>query len=227
MTEDLEEKPEKKINMSETPKVQRYFFDQNDFSDDKKDDEILEVTYTEAELEQARIDAATSAYQKGLTEAKNSQNEHIKEVTDKMSIRISALIQNEERREVEKFEAITNLTIQMAKKLFPDMARKQAFPEIENLIKVIMEDRHQEPRMVLIVNPSLLEPFKQSIEKIGQAQGFSGKLIVMPDDELQISNCRIEWADGGAHRDFDDLFSHIENAMKQSMNNLAIDDDEV
>ena len=55
--------------------------------------------------------------------------------------------------------------------------------------------------------------------------GFPGKLIILVDDELGQSDCRVEWADGGAERDTARTWREIEATLDRAMIALANPDE--
>ena len=52
---------------------------------------------------------------------------------------------------------------------------------------------------------TVLEASAEALER-----GFAGKLILIAEDNLGPSDCRVEWADGGAERLYERLFAQIE-----------------
>jgi len=70
--------------------------------------------------------------------------------------------------------------------------------------------RKDEQRIAVMLPPQHLETLKERIDRIALERGFAGKLILIADDGLGPSDCRVEWADGGAERLYERLFAQIE-----------------
>ena len=55
--------------------------------------------------------------------------------------------------------------------------------------------------MVVRVNEAQHASVGKPIEEMVRSRGLSGHLIVLAEPDIQIGDCRIEWADGGVNRD--------------------------
>ena len=62
-----------------------------------------------------------------------------------------------------------------------------------------------------------LDALKNRMDDLALERGFAGKLILIADDTMEASDCRVEWADGGAERLYERLFAQIENEFAKSM----------
>ena len=51
------------------------------------------------------------------------------------------------------------------------------------------------------------------IAPLAASTGFPGKLVILGDESLAGSDCRVEWADGGAERDTARTWQEIEAAV--------------
>ena len=55
-------------------------------------------------------------------------------------------------------------------------------------------------------------------EKLGQmsaSNGFEGRVVLIADDEMGESDCRVEWADGGVEREAGRIWRAIEEALNR------------
>jgi flagellar assembly protein FliH len=103
----------------------------------------------------------------------------------------------------------------IARKLLPAMADQRAIEEIEALARDCLSRLAEEPRIVVKVAPDLAEAVRAKLETLGTQYGFAGRLVVMPDPGLPITDTRIEWADGGAERNVADIWKEIEDAIER------------
>ena len=202
------------INSDPPPKsaknAQKFMFDMHDFDTDKKDDVPEEVTYSEEAYHQAIDDA----FQKGLTAGIQQTEETIAQLTaitlQQVDAKLSQLIQQDQIREEDKNRNITELSLKIAEKMIPSLAQKVAMEEIENMIKNCIDDRLNEPRIAVRLHPSLMPQLKENIDTICMERGYTGQVILLAEDNLQITDCRVEWADGGAERLFDQIFHGLQ-----------------
>jgi flagellar assembly protein FliH len=68
---------------------------------------------------------------------------------------------------------------------------------IISLVEELMTDVAEAPRLVLRVQPDLLDSTRSAVEAIAQSHGFSGRLIFMGETSYSSGDVTIEWAHGG------------------------------
>lgn len=214
-----------------TKNAKKFMFDMNDFDIDKKEDEPEEITYSEAEYQKA-ID---EAYQNGVTAGIQQTEATIAQQTaltlQQVDSKLTQLIQQDQQREAEKNRHITELSLKIAEKMIPSLAQKVALEEIENMIRNCIDDRLNEPRIAVRLHPTLMPQLKEKIDTISNERGYTGQIILLAEENLQITDCRIEWADGGAERLFDQIFQSLQteflkvlDGLKHHQNNDKKDD---
>jgi flagellar assembly protein FliH len=49
------------------------------------------------------------------------------------------------------------------------------------------------------------------------AAGFDGKLVLLGDDEMALTDCRVDWPDGGTERNLDRLWRDIDDAIARTL----------
>ena len=47
--------------------------------------------------------------------------------------------------------------------------------------------------------------------------GFRGKVVLLADDGLGASDCRLEWADGGAERKLERIWNEVEELVRRAL----------
>ncbi len=47
------------------------------------------------------------------------------------------------------------------------------------------------------INDSLYEAARERIERLTKQSGFTGRLVILAEPEIETGDCKIEWADGG------------------------------
>jgi len=204
--------------------MKKFLFDTNNF--DKAQD-LPAPVYTDEQLQLARTQGYAQGKSEGFTEARQQQEEQIAAALMKMAALTEKLAGEEDRREIEKCLSAVSLTMRVAHKLLPQFAQKYALGEIERVISESIEVRRDEPRIAVIVPTAHLEALKPRVDPLSSEKGFAGKIILLADDGLAPSDCRVEWADGGAERLYERLFSQIENEFAKAiagMNTVLADD---
>ena len=195
--------------------MKKFMFDTNDFNSIKSKADI--EVYTEEQMTEEKTRSFALGKAEGLKDAQKLQEERIAELLQKTLESIDKLAQKEDHREVEKCIEATKLSIRIAHKLMPQFAAQYALPEIENVIVQTIETRQDEPRIVVTVPSAHLEALKTKIDTVALEKGYAGKVILIADDNLPSTDCRVEWSDGGVERIYESLFAQIENEFTKSI----------
>jgi flagellar assembly protein FliH len=117
----------------------------------------------------------------------------------------------------------TELALAIVRKLFPALAERGGIAEIEAILAQCLQSLKQEPRLVVYVNPAQLDALQARIGDLAAANGFEGRLVLIGDEKMAASDCRVEWADGGVERDS----AQIQRAIDETLTNyLAVEDRE-
>jgi flagellar assembly protein FliH len=103
--------------------------------------------------------------------------------------------------------------------LFPELARRYGFTEIETVIASSLEQAIDQPRIIIRVHADLAEAIAQQAEHMATMAGYAGRVSVLPDSALGPSDVRVEWGDGGAERlvarAWDDISDIVGRAVTQ------------
>lgn len=205
--------------------MKKYLFDTNNFDKAKVPEGELPV-YTESQMALARQQSIDSGREAGLAEARQRQEEHIAATLDKILVAAMQLADKEEERDIQRMSDAVTLTMRITHKLLPQFAQKNALAEIESVILQSLESRKDEPRIAVAVHSTHMEAIKARIDGISREKSYSGKMIIVADDTLAETDCRVEWADGGTERLYARLFAQIETEFTKSIAGMkaAIDD---
>jgi flagellar assembly protein FliH len=161
------------------------------------------VTLDEHQVKLA--EAETAARRSGYTEAQNdaavAAGRRIAEALERIAASLgqatSALQTVEARLESEAVE----VAVAVARKLAPALIGREPFAEIAALASGCFRELVASPHIVVRVNDALYAEAHQKLDDIARARGFEGRLVVLGEPSVAMSDCRIEWADGGINRD--------------------------
>jgi len=201
---------------SDGDKTKKFLFDLRSF--DTPDPEHVEPPkFSEEDVVQFKQESFESGKSSGMDEARRQQEETLIALMRNMAVLLEKLLESEARRENEKNNAIIRLSLKIAQKLFPGLAKAHAMDEIESTVQAVLEKRKEEPRLVVTVHDSILDKLRSRMDILGENAGFHGKVILMGGDDLAPTDCRIEWADGGAEKNFEQIFTEIENTLSRQL----------
>ncbi len=196
--------------------MKKFLFDTHDFDKTKPETEAQPV-YSEEQMTLARQQGVTQGRQEGLHEARQAQEEQIVKALQEISTRVEKLAAAEDRREAEKTIDAATLAMRIAHKLLPQFARTCALEEIQSVILAAIEQRRDEPRIAVTVPTAHLTALKEKIDAMALEKGYAGKIILLADDAIAETDCRVEWSDGGAERIYERLYMQIETEFTKAI----------
>ena len=126
-----------------------------------------------------------------------ADRQHARRHRDRIAATGAALQAIEARLECEAVE----VAVAVARKLAPNLIEREPFAEISALAAGCFRELVAAPHIVVRVNDGLYAAAREKIDDIARAQAFAGRLVVLGEPNVASGDCRIEWADGGVHRD--------------------------
>jgi flagellar assembly protein FliH len=167
---------------------------------------------------QAELDAAYArGHEAGLTEAAAGLTQRLADATAAMTDGLAGI--ERARAEIERSTtaAAIRLALAILRKILPSLEGRAALPEIEAMFADCLPRALDEPRIVFRVPDDLLDALGGRIDEMARRAGFLGKVVLLADGGLGASDCRLEWADGGAERSVERLWSDIEDLVRRAL----------
>ena len=179
--------------------------------------EVVEPEITEDDLEQARDEGRREGIDLGREEGRSEAYAGIEQTTQNLLVgltgRIGELITEQPKlRRVIATEALDAAST-IVKKLLPSLEKSEALKEIEAVVSECLERAQDEPRLVVRVSERMLEPVKTRIDALVASEGFEGKIVFLAVEGFGDSDVRVEWADGGAERNVENLWRDIDQIL--------------
>lgn len=174
-------------------------------------------TFSEEELEQARAEGFEAGKEEGRREAADATEQRLLETVEAACAQLADVYntQTEANRDIAR-EMISISTV-IAKKMFPDLNARNALGEVERVVQETLKAVTEEPRIQIMVNPELREPLTERLGTMTHRAGFEGKVFVNPDPAMALGDCRIEWSNGAAVRDGEELWEMIEEIIESNL----------
>lgn len=210
--------------------IRKFTFD-NDFDRPAKPAAKAEVvaepapppppTFSEAEMAQAVAAARKAALAEGIAQGRA---ETVADTERRIAAGLNAIgshlgsIDNQVRAVADGLSRNTvELSLAIARQLFPALLRRGGAAEIEALLVQCLETLRAEPAFTIRVPVEQVDEPGERVQAVAATRGYEGRLTVLGDDELKPGDCRIEWAQGGMIRDREQIWSAIETAIEQAL----------
>lgn len=186
-------------------------------AEQEEEPEVVVPTFSEEDLERARKEGYDEGHDVGRREAAEATEQKLLETVESASQQLSALCdaQFEANQDIAK-EMIT-VAVAIAKKMFPDLNARNALGEVERVVQETLKAITDEPRVQIQVPPELREPFMERLSTLTNRAGFDGKVFVNPDPALNAGDCRVEWSNGAAVRDTDEMWAMVDGIVERNI----------
>lgn len=185
-------------------------------------------TFTESQLRAAEARAFAKGHTAGLTEGTDtakSEFETSAEHTLAMAMRELGQCLNPTARDqsnmAHRFEQdIVEVATAIARKMTMHSRCDDALAGIESLIREVLPQHFDEPRIVIRANGDLLDGLKPHLDAVKDECGFTGQFILVPASDLEGADCRVEWADGGVDVSSARMWAEIDTAVSEFRDTL-------
>ena len=195
-------------------------FDSSDTGEGEANQEHPEggiPTFSQADVDAAREEGFAAGKEEGIRAATTTTEHHITESLTVLMERLSELFRMQDEANTDTARNAITVAITIARKMFPDLASRNALGEVERVAETAMEKVLNDSPVVVRVNPELRDPLAQRIDAHTAGTAAEGRVTVSGDADLPMGDCRIEWRDGGAERDTAAMWKGIDAIIERNM----------
>jgi flagellar assembly protein FliH len=172
--------------------------------------------FTEAEMQGACDIARRKGEEAGATRGRNEAVAAFdKQVAATLSTiaQQTAAIAKDIAAEAQAAAKSVDLALAIVRKLHPALVERQGLAEIESVLSQCLESLKQEPRLVAYVHSARLDALQERLTQLSASSGFEGRVVLIGDDAMGESDCRVEWADGGVEREAGRIWRAVEETL--------------
>ena len=171
------------------------------FVQPEPEDNLPEViTYTEEEVADKIEEARKEGYAQGLAAATNSSEAQIQNLLQEMDNALQKKFAEEEELRKSQQSGFRELGLSLLQKFIINLEQDQA----EELLNKFLEDNFtnfiKEPKLTFYFNPEIIKKGQDIVARLAHKGDYEGKIVLQKDSSLGLSDCRVEWALGGAER---------------------------
>lgn len=174
--------------------------------------------FTEAEMQGAcdiaRHQGEEAGVARGRTEAVAAFDKQVATALGTIAQQTAAIAKSV-AAEAQAAGKSVDLALAIVRKLHPALIERQGLAEIESVLNQCLESLKQEPRLVAYVHSARLDALQERLTQLSVSSGFEGRVVLIGDDEMGQSDCRVEWADGGVEREAGRIWRAIEEALNR------------
>lgn len=187
----------------------------NDFDGGKKVRREEELAVFEDRIETTRVEAEAAGIEQGRAQALGEIEAQISSTLEQVAVTARTLFDERAALEQRLRAEASQLALAISSKLAPALVRSNPFGEIDVLVRDCFAVFQDEPKILIRVNDMLVEGMEARLAGLQIAAGFSGDVVVKGDQSLAIGDCRMEWPDGGAERNINEVMEKVEEAVER------------
>ena len=176
-------------------------------------EESFETTYTENELKEALAQAEEVAYNKGKEDASNALIERQNILLENIKNQLMSIFASVEEKHLDLENSALNFSIALVKKILPSLEKQCAEKEVKNFLAENFSNFSNQESLSFSFNPDVISSVADSIGRLAEQNDFEGKISVHKDSSLGLSDCKVEWKNGGVERKTESMFNKIENLI--------------
>lgn len=167
------------------------------------------------EIEAAKLAAYAEGEAAGRDAAYGEHQQNIEQALQAVAGMLGEIAGAEERARVAASREAVELATAIARKLAGRLIARQPQDQIEALVLRCLDDMRDEPRLVVRAAESVVQLLDQRVDQLVAQSGFGGKVVLVPDDTMAPTDCRIDWADGSAERKQSALEQEVDQAVER------------
>lgn len=178
--------------------------------------------FTQMELDAAMSAAGQRGFEEGMAGAMQSVEANIARLMESAMAQIHDLNLAEAARTADSQALAIDVAMGLVRKIMPELANQASLEGIGGIVKQVMMDRFEEPRLIIRVHDSVLDNLSARLESLAAQSGFRGQYALMADHALAPTDCRIEWSNGGVERSAARLWENMQISLAQIQATLSV-----
>ena len=178
---------------------------------------VVEVpTYSEEEMSAAKAESEKMGYEQGYrakTEEIDNQTTGLLVELDK---HIGELLAQKEQLQKELEQDFMALNLAVIKKLLPHISQEHAEEILTQFLHENFANFKSEAKLSFYFNPDIIGKMQAQIANLARINDFEGKIALHKDSSLGLSDCRVEWDNGGVQSGSDKLLEKVNNLLEET-----------
>jgi len=173
-------------------------------------------SFSEEELETAKKIAFENGRQAGLDEANIAISNQTISNLQIMTAQLAVLHDKQELANETHAAKLAQITGEILSKLLPYYAHTNGAQEIQTFIRDCISPILDDSRVVIHLSTEAKDHLEAQLIQISEEAGFEGRLLIIGDPAMELSDAKVDWDGGGAERNWDDIWVDINEAIKHA-----------
>jgi flagellar assembly protein FliH len=176
--------------------------------------------FSAEEVEAAKAAAFAEGEAAGREAAHGEHQRNLELALHNIGQQLGAIAVGQHNAQVVASTEATELAVAIARKLAGRLIERQPLDQVEALVLRCMDDMRDEPRLVIRAAEPVVQQLDAKLDQLVAQSGFGGKVALVPDETMALTDCRINWADGSAERRQTALEQEVDQAVERYLAGL-------
>jgi flagellar biosynthesis/type III secretory pathway protein FliH len=204
---DFDRRPSGKVLFAED-------FDLSPAQDTTPAPEVIEPTFSLAELETARAEAWQAGSDVASAEAAAADHAVMRQTVTAVAAQLAAAHGELVQLAEQSATAIARLLLGSLGAVLPELAATYGEAELQAITRIVLPGLFKEPAVTLRINPLHCTAIAREIERLDP--DLAARLQTIPTESIPAGDVRIGWRNGGATRDAAALWEQVSATLALS-----------
>ena len=180
--------------------------------EENKPSEIEEIslpTYSQDEFDAAIVTAEEKGYSRGKAEALNDKEQQMQSMLQQIEEQLKQLLESEDEHLKQIEQSSLELALVGINKILPSLEQDVAKKEVEAFLSDNFAKFKKEINLSFCFHPEMVAEIAPLLSKLANKNDYEGKISVHKDADMGLSDCRVEWKNGGVERNSSKIINKI------------------
>lgn len=179
--------------------------------------QIIETGYREEELAEAVKKAETEAYERGYNAAADDEAKKQNILLEEIKNQLMMIFAGLDAKKAELETSALKFAVAAVRKVYSTLEKERAEAEIKTFLSDNFANFAMQESLSFSFNPDMVASVADSIGRLAGQNDFEGKIAVHKDKSLGLSDCRVEWKNGGVERVASKILDKIETLIDDNV----------
>lgn len=170
--------------------------------------------YSEAEMIEAKNIAEQTGFEKGYKTKSDEVEQSSAIVLENINTKLMDIISHREELDKKLEQDFINLNREVIKKLIPTLNEGQAVEILNKFLAENFANFRKASKLSFYFNPAVIKDIQAQVSRLAHIHDFEGKISIHKDEDIGVSDCRIEWENGGVEKNSKVLLEKIDNMLE-------------
>lgn len=170
--------------------------------------------FSREELDSAVKLAEEKGYEQGFQASANDMIAKQNVLLEELNNRLMAIFATIDEQKTSLEADALKFALSLFQKMLPTLEKTAAKDEVRKFLSDNFANFSAQDNLSFSFNPETLPLIAKDLGRLAEQNDYEGKIAVHKDDTLGLSDCRVEWKNGGVERSVAKNLTKVENLIE-------------